>query len=122
MVKSTTHNGESESQHPQQVVVLQLRDSNTYSLHGYMHSHTQTQAHRHTHIHETKNKIICLAMVAHAFNPSSQEAEAEADGSLRLKYAWSTERLPEQPGLHRDARLEQQNKTKKRLRLKHMKK
>uniref|UniRef100_A0ABK0LLZ5 Protein archease n=1 Tax=Rattus norvegicus TaxID=10116 RepID=A0ABK0LLZ5_RAT len=34
------------------------------------------------------------------FNPSTQEAEA--GGSLSLRLAWSTERVPAQPGLHRE--------------------
>jgi hypothetical protein len=38
--------------------------------------------------------------VAHAFNPSSWEAEA--GGFLNLRPAWSTERVPGQPGLHRE--------------------
>jgi hypothetical protein len=38
--------------------------------------------------------------VVHVFNPSTWEAEA--DTSLSLRPAWSTEQVPEQPGLHRD--------------------
>ena len=41
------------------------------------------------------------AMVAHAFNPSTWEAEA--GGFLSSRPAWSTERVPGQPGLHREA-------------------
>ena len=46
-------------------------------------------------------------MVAHAFNPSTWEAEA--GGSLSLRPAWSTELVPDQPGLsmQRDCFLKQ---------------
>jgi hypothetical protein len=40
------------------------------------------------------------AVVAHAFNPSTREAEA--GGFLSSRPAWSTERVPGQPGLHRE--------------------
>jgi hypothetical protein len=40
------------------------------------------------------------AMVVHAFNPST--SEAEAGGFLSLRPAWSTERVPGQPGLYRE--------------------
>jgi hypothetical protein len=40
------------------------------------------------------------AVVANAFNPSTWEAEA--GGFLSSRSAWSTEWVPEQPGLHRD--------------------
>jgi hypothetical protein len=36
-----------------------------------------------------------------AFNPST--GEAEADGSLSSRSAWSTQGVPGQPGLHREA-------------------
>ena len=39
-------------------------------------------------------------MVAHAFNPSTREAEA--GGFLSLRPAWSTKRVPGQPGLYRE--------------------
>jgi hypothetical protein len=39
-------------------------------------------------------------VVAHAFNPSTWEAEA--GGFLSSRPAWSTERIPGQPGLHRE--------------------
>jgi hypothetical protein len=39
-------------------------------------------------------------MVAHAFNPSTWEAEA--GGFLSSRPAWTTERVPGQPGLHRE--------------------
>jgi hypothetical protein len=39
-------------------------------------------------------------VVAHAFNPSTWEAEA--GGFLSSRPAWSTERVPGQPGLHRE--------------------
>ena len=35
--------------------------------------------------------------MAHAFNPSTQEAEA--GGAQSSRPAWSTERVPQQPGL-----------------------
>jgi hypothetical protein len=40
------------------------------------------------------------AVVAHAFNPSTWEADAGR--FLSLRPAWSTERVPGQPGLHRE--------------------
>jgi hypothetical protein len=48
--------------------------------------------------------------VAHAFNPSTREAEAGA--FLSSRPAWSTERVPGQPGLPREtlSRKEQQQK------------
>jgi hypothetical protein len=48
-------------------------------------------------------------MVAHAFNPSTWEAEAGR--FLSSRPAWSTERVPGQPGLHRET-LPRKNKTK----------
>jgi hypothetical protein len=39
-------------------------------------------------------------VVAHAFNPSTWEAEA--GGFLSSRPAWSTKRVPGQPGLHRE--------------------
>jgi hypothetical protein len=39
-------------------------------------------------------------MVAHAFNPSTWEAET--GGFLSSRPAWSTERVPGQPGLYRE--------------------
>jgi hypothetical protein len=39
-------------------------------------------------------------VMAHAFNPSTQEAEA--GGFLSSRPAWSTERVPGQPELHRE--------------------
>jgi hypothetical protein len=44
--------------------------------------------------------FIQLGVVAHAFNPSTWEAKA--GGSLSSRPAWSTERVPGQPGLHRE--------------------
>jgi hypothetical protein len=38
-----------------------------------------------------------LGVVVCAFNPSTWETEA--GGTLRLRPAWSTEQVPEQPGL-----------------------
>jgi hypothetical protein len=48
-------------------------------------------------------------MVAHAFNPSTREAEAGR--FLSSRPAWSTERVPGQPGLHRET-LSQKTKAK----------
>jgi hypothetical protein len=39
-------------------------------------------------------------MVAHAFNSSTQEAEAGR--SLSSRPTWSTQRVPDQPGLYRE--------------------
>jgi hypothetical protein len=39
-------------------------------------------------------------VVAHTFNPSTWEAET--GGFLSSRPAWSTERVPEQPGIHRE--------------------
>jgi hypothetical protein len=39
-------------------------------------------------------------VVAHTFNPSTWEVEAGR--SLSSRPAWSTERIPGQPGLHRN--------------------
>jgi hypothetical protein len=53
--------------------------------------------------------------VAHAFNPST--GEAETGRFLSSRPAWSTERVPGQPGLHREtlSRIKKkQNKTKKK--------
>jgi hypothetical protein len=41
-----------------------------------------------------------LDVMAHAFKPSTQEAEA--GGFLSSRPAWSTEWIPEQPGLQRE--------------------
>jgi hypothetical protein len=49
------------------------------------------------------------AMVAHAFNPNTWEAVA--GGFLSLRPAWSTEGVPEPPGLHRET-LSQKKKKK----------
>jgi hypothetical protein len=72
-----------------------------------------TLTHRHTHKCVIKNKAISRAVVVHAFNLSTWKAEA--GGFLGLRPAWSTERVPGQPGLHREAlsqRIKKQNKTK----------
>jgi hypothetical protein len=56
-------------------------------------------------------------VMAHAFNPSTQETEA--GGLLSLRPAWSTEKAPGQPGLHRETlcqKTTKQNKTDTRLR------
>ena len=49
-------------------------------------------------------------MVAHAFNPSTQEVEVGR--SVSSKPAWSIERIPGEPGLHRET-LSQTNKQTK---------
>jgi hypothetical protein len=59
----------------------------------------------------TKDKIKCphQKMVAHA-----STREAEEGGSLSLRTAWSTERVPVQPGLHRETLLEKKRKKKEK--------
>ena len=56
-------------------------------------------------------------MVAHTFDPSTREAEA--GGFLSSRPAWSTKKVPGQPGLHREAlsqeTKQQTNKQKKTL-------
>ncbi|GAB1297222.1 Intraflagellar transport protein 172 homolog [Apodemus speciosus] len=47
-----------------------------------------------------KRLFASWTVVAHTFNPSTREAEAE--GLLSSRPAWSTERAPGQPGLHRE--------------------
>jgi hypothetical protein len=47
-------------------------------------------------------------VVAHAFNPSTWEAEA--GGFLSSRPAWSTEWVPEQPGLYRETLSQKTNK------------
>jgi hypothetical protein len=41
-----------------------------------------------------------LGVVSDAFNPSTRETEA--GGFLSLRLAWSTKRVPGQPGIHRE--------------------
>jgi hypothetical protein len=48
---------------------------------------------------------------AHTFSPSTQEAEA--GGFLSSRPAWSTKRVPGQPGLHRET-ISQKNQKKKK--------
>ena len=55
-----------------------------------------------------KSAVLLQGMVVHAFNPSTWRAEA--GGSLNSKPAWSTERVPGQPGLHGET-LSQKNKS-----------
>jgi hypothetical protein len=50
-------------------------------------------------------------MVAHAFNPSTWEAEAGR--FLSSRPAWSTDRVPGQPGLHRETLSQKKNKKQK---------
>jgi hypothetical protein len=73
---------------------------------------------QHTTIYNKVNTQ--LGVVAHTFNPSTWEAEAGR--FLSLRPAWTTKSVPGQPGLQRNPVSKKQNKTKKRLRLKHMKK
>jgi hypothetical protein len=47
-----------------------------------------------------RKRFVSPGMVAHAFNPSTWEAEAGE--FLSSRPAWSTERVPGQPGLHRE--------------------
>ena len=47
-------------------------------------------------------------VVAQAFNPSTQEAEA--GGSLSSRSAWSSERVPGQPGLHKETLSQEKTK------------
>jgi hypothetical protein len=56
------------------------------------------------------NNIIIFSqeVMAHAFNPSTHQAEAGR--FLSLRSAWSTERVPRHPGLHRERCLKQTNK------------
>lgn len=42
-----------------------------------------------------------LGVVVKIFDPTST-LEAEAVGLVSLRLAWSTEQVPEQPGIHRD--------------------
>jgi hypothetical protein len=53
-------------------------------------------------------------MVAQAFNPRTREAEAGR--FLSSRPAWSTERVPGQPGLHRET-LSQKTKKKKKKKI-----
>jgi hypothetical protein len=52
------------------------------------------------------------AVVAHAFNPSTWEAEAGR--FLSSRPAWSTGRVPGQPGLHRETLSRKTKKKKKK--------
>ena len=57
---------------------------------------------------------FCQVGVAHTFNSSTLEAEARK--SLSSMPAWSTEQVPEQPGLQRETLFRQnQTKTTKRI-------
>jgi hypothetical protein len=58
---------------------------------------------------QTNKQTKGLMAVVHSFN--SDTWEAEAGGSLSSRPAWSTEQVPEQPGLHRET-LSQTNKQK----------
>jgi hypothetical protein len=57
-------------------------------------------------------------MVTHTFNPSTQEAEASV--YLSSRPAWSTERVPGQPGLYRET-LSQKTKQNKNNNIKTLK-
>jgi hypothetical protein len=56
------------------------------------------------------NKKLCQTVVAHVFNPSTWEAEA--GGFLSSRTAWSTESVPEQPGIHRETLFRKTQKKK----------
>jgi hypothetical protein len=60
---------------------------------------------------DSKKSVLRLGMVVHAFNPSTQEAEA--DGFLSSRPAWSTKRVPGQPGVYRET-LSRKTKKKKK--------
>jgi hypothetical protein len=51
-------------------------------------------------------------VVAHTFNPSTWEAEA--GGFLSSRSAWSTKRVPGQPGLYRETLSRKTKKKKKK--------
>jgi hypothetical protein len=76
----------------------------TYAKYGWYHSTGWTPR-------LYKKDKTSRAVVAHTFNPSTWEAEAS--GYLSLRPAWSTEWVPEQPGLHRET-LSRKNKTKQK--------
>ena len=57
-----------------------------------------------------KGKSLVQMVVAHAFNPSTREGETGR--SLSSRPTWSTEWVPGQPGLHREA-LSQNKQTNK---------
>jgi hypothetical protein len=48
----------------------------------------------------SNRKVTELSVVTHGFDPSTREAEGH--GSLSLRPAWSTEGVPEKPGLYRE--------------------
>jgi hypothetical protein len=50
--------------------------------------------------------------VAQVFNPSTQESEA--GGFLSSRPVWSTERIPGQPGLHKEPCLEKPKRREER--------
>jgi hypothetical protein len=54
-------------------------------------------------------------MVAHTFKTSTQEAKV--GGSLSLRPAWSTEKVPGQPGLHRETMCQKKKKQNKNTQL-----
>lgn len=54
----------------------------------------------------------CQAVVVHAFNPRTPEADA--GGFLSSRPAWSTERVPGQPGIHRETLSETSTEKKKK--------
>jgi hypothetical protein len=60
-----------------------------------------------------RNVSLRWVVVTHAFNPSTREAKAEAGRFLSSTPAWSTKRVPGQPGLHRET-LSWKKKKKKR--------
>jgi hypothetical protein len=58
--------------------------------------------------------------VAHTFNPSTWEAET--GGFLSSRPAWSTKRVPGQPGLYRETLSRKTKKKKKKKKKKKRKK
>ena len=58
------------------------------------------------------NLKVSQTVAVHAFNPST--AEEEAGSSLNSGLAWSAERVPEQPGLHREAPSQKKKRKKER--------
>jgi hypothetical protein len=57
-------------------------------------------------------------VVAHTFNPSTWEAEAGR--FLSSRPAWSTKRVPEQPGLYRETLSRKTKKRKKKRKKKEL--
>jgi hypothetical protein len=71
-----------------------------------------------SHIYRIKKKTFSWVVVAHTLNPSTQVAEAEAEEgrSPSFRPAWSTERIPGQPGLHRETLSQNKQARRKEMR------